>query len=207
MISVLCPTRLRRDALVRSLESLYRHAFAAPTLEVILAVDPDDPTDYESLPTPCSIHRSWVRYGYRGLHEYYNAMAQMASGSWLLLWNDDAIMTTPGWDTLVAEHRNVVLSPHTVHDPLCTFPIVPRWFVEALGHFSLNAHNDTWWQEIAETLGILVWPDIWVAHDRADITGANHDSVYVERQYQTSQFNATRPLRMTDVEKLRRLLG
>jgi hypothetical protein len=45
-----------------------------------------------------------------------------------------------------------------------------------------------------------------VNHDRADITGRNHDSVFFEREYQTAEFNAMRPQRMADVQKLEELL-
>lgn len=213
LISVMCPTRLRLDALTRSLASLDEQARGGE-LEFLLAVDPDDDTDYEGLGT---VVRFSERVGYTRLHEYYNVLAVLARGDWLLLWNDDCIMTTTGWNQIVEEcEPNVILSPSTVHAPLCTFPIVPRRFIGfrddfgqdagGIGHFSLNAHCDTWWQEIGEALGILEWPPIWVDHDRADITGRNHDSVYLERVYQTDEFNAMRPQRMADAAKIRELL-
>lgn len=203
MISILCPTRLRQDALNRSLASLYEHADGGE-LEVLLAVDPDDPTDYGEY--GCVL-RFRHRHGYPRLHVYYNALATVAKGDWLLLWNDDCLMTTQGWNRIVEAHGDVIISPDTVHNPLCTFPIVPRRFVETLGHFSLNAHCDTWWQEIGEELGILMWPGIWIDHDRADITGHNHDEVFAGREYQTNAFTELRPRRMEDVEKLRAMLG
>ena len=203
MISVLCPTRLRLDALCRSFASLDEHAEGGE-LEVLLAVDPDDPTDYEGLGTTIYFPE---RYGYAKLHHYYNYLASIASGDWLLLWNDDCIMTTPGWNQIVESHQDVILSPNTVHNPLCTFPIVPKRFVETVGHFSLNANCDTWWQEIGEALGILVWPDIWIDHDRADITGRNNDSVFAERQYRSEEFAAMRDVRMEDAAKIGWALG
>jgi hypothetical protein len=36
--------------------------------------------------------------GYDSLHEYYNELASKATGDWLMLWNDDAVMETEGWD-------------------------------------------------------------------------------------------------------------
>lgn len=188
--------------LERSIASL--HDTSVGAIEVLLAVDEDDPTDYASW---WSDYIVTPRHGYAGLHCYYNALAKQARGQWLLLWNDDAIMATDEWDKIVRSHEpNVVLSPSTVHNPLCTFPIVPRRFVEAIGHFSLNAHCDTWWQEIAQELGILEWPLIRVEHHRADVTGENADSVYREREYQTEEFDAMRPQRMQDAEKIRALL-
>jgi hypothetical protein len=149
-----------------------------------------------------------VRRGYANLHTYYNRLAEIARGDWLLLWNDDALMRTDGWDKIVESHcPTMVLSPLTVHAPLCTFPIVPRSFVRAVGHFSLNAHCDTWWQEIAEMLGILVWLDIRVEHDRADLTGANDDSVFREREYQSAAFDEMRPQRERDAAVIAGLLA
>ena len=206
MISVLCPTRMRPGALKRSLDSLLETANGP--LEFQLAVDNDDPTDYSQFGA-YSPYKGRVlhveRFGYAQLHDYYNLLAERATGDWLLLWNDDALMATPGWDDIVRSHEpKCVLSPHTVHDPLCTFPIVPRRFVETIGHFSLNAHCDSWWQMIAERLGILVWPDIRVDHRRADVTGENNDSVYSERVYQTAEFESEemREARGVDALKL-----
>jgi hypothetical protein len=118
-------------------------------------------------------------------------------------------MDTDGWDAIVADYEpSVILSPDTVHAPLCTFPIVPRRFVDAVGHFSLNAHCDTWWEEIARALDILVWPAIRVTHDRADVTGNNADQVYHEREYQTDDFygGLMRGERMKDAATIRELL-
>lgn len=178
---------------------------ATGDIEFLLAVDEDDPSDYDWLN---AIVVPGPRHGYAQLHRYYNELAGWAEGDWLLLWNDDALMVTAGWDEIVHSHSpDVVLSPSTVHNPLCTFPIVPRRFVEAIGHFSLNAHCDTWWQEIAEELGVLCWPPIRVEHDRADLTGRNDDSVFRERQYQTGEFNALRSRRLVDAELIRAALA
>ncbi len=85
------------------------------------------------------------RHGYAKLHEYVNVLAKMAHGRWLLLWNDDAIMQTYSWDDEIARWPDrYVLDCWSNHEPrTCAFQVVPAWWVRKLGHFSLNAHNDT----------------------------------------------------------------
>jgi hypothetical protein len=207
-ISVILPTRLRLEMLKQSLTSLQSRA--SVELEFVLAVDEDDPTDYSSVgpfsPFDALVLRT-ERFGYERLHEYYNLLADRVSSRWILLWNDDALMVTSGWDQVVLSYEpDKVLSPHTVHDPLCTFPVIPRRFVDRIGHFSLNAHCDSWWQEVAEALGILRWVDIRVDHRRADVCGENNDSVFAERVYQTEEFTLQHPLRLQDAKKIRELL-
>lgn len=205
-ISVLLPTRLRHGPLARSIESLRDNA--DEDFELLLAVDEDDPTDYSDyehvMITP--------RFGYARLHCYYNLLAPRATGDWLMVWNDDAVMTTPHWDSVVREHPLAeILSlddpPHKAAG-LCTFPLVPRRFVEAIGHFSLSNHNDTWWQQIGEWTGTLVWIPVRVRHERADLTGMNRDSVFEERVYRSQEFEGPelKGARQEDAEIVRRLL-
>lgn len=199
VVSVVLPTRMRAAALERSLDSLGEGNY-----EVLLAVDRDDPTEYRGF----AARRFAVeRYGYAGLDCYYNLLAEHAKGDWVLLWNDDALMQTPDWVDIVADHEpNAVLSPDTVHRPLCTFPIIPRRFIEAAGHMSLSPHVDSWWEQIGQMLDRLVWPPISVAHDRADVTGNNDDTVYREREYRSEEFEQMRFLRERDAETIRALL-
>lgn len=207
MISVLLPTRLRAGWAQESVQSLRERAYGP--IEVLLAVDEDDPTDYSDV----HADQLWrtPRWGYAALHHYYNLLSETARGDWLLIWNDDAFMTTEGWDEAVRQHEpNVVLSPNQVHRPLCTFPLVPREFVKTVGHFSLNAHCDTWWQDIALELEVLTWlEDVWIDHRRFDLTGEEPDEVYAERRYQTHEFYDVqmRTARQLDVQRLRLLLG
>ena len=59
------------------------------------------------------------------------------------------------------------------------FPLVHRKIYEILGHFSLNAHNDTWIHWVAE-LAEIEKKDFRIKafHDRFDITGNNEDDIY-----------------------------
>ena len=195
-ISVLLPTRKRIDSLRRSVESL-QSTCTQSELEFLLFLDDDDTETIEAIerdPIADSKVLLAPRKGYIKLHEYVNSLCEIAEGDWLFLWNDDAIMETHGWDAIVGSFNGqfVVVNPETNHAnhprENCIFPIVPRKWFELLDHFALSNHNDTYVEQIANTLGIRRDVEIRVRHDRADLTGANDDEVYAERQFSTSEF-------------------
>lgn len=214
MITVLVPTRGREEALRKSVDSLTNNA--SDLVEILVRYDHDE-LDHNY----CERFKPHVqeycftgpRHGYKNLHMYYNELAKKAKGDWLLLWNDDALMQTKGWDTIIEAHEpKFVLNPQTNHKNheknQIIFPIVPRKFVRELGHFSLNAHCDTWWEEIGNKLGIVKNVPIYILHDRADLTGNNDDQTYRERAYCTDSFfgDVMIRARQEDIEKLRLLL-
>lgn len=204
-MSVLCPTRGRQVGFALAVDSLRRAA--DDTIEVLAYVDDNDPQRpfFGSADTIVT----GPRVGYAGMHEMVNALAKAASGEWLLLWNDDAFMQTIGWDVIVADHpRPAVLNPSTNHGPgLVPFPLVPRAWVDALGHFSLNRHCDSWWQEIGGRLGRLDDIPVDVFHDRADLTGNNDDATYRSREYDPDFYTpAVLALIDADAETLRGVL-
>lgn len=195
-VSIILPTRKRFQSLRRSIDSLLSTATRAD-VEVLLAVDDDDLETLERLKSediPGSKVLVGPRLGYINLHLYVNQLCQEATGDWVVLWNDDALMRTQGWDEILEEYlgQMVVLNPATNHvnhpRENCIFPIVPKKMVELLGHFSLSNHNDTYIENISNSLGIRRDVAITVCHDRADLTGGNDDEVYAEREFTTGSF-------------------
>lgn len=194
MISVLLPSRGRPDSLITSVESLRSLAHQPENVDILVAADPDDPA------TVAAADRCraavWIapeRYGYAHLHRYVNALAGMSSADWLLLWNDDARMLTPGWDKRVAEAPAGVLWPRHNGSPyLNVFPVVHRRVVDALGHFSLSPHCDSWVQDVATAARIHHKVNIEVMHDRFDLTGGHDDQTYRDAQagYRTSEYHS-----------------
>lgn len=190
------------DRSIRSLREL-----ASAPIEVLLRVDDD-----EMYLPPIGLEDQLIvgpRVGYEQMHLMYGELAKRACGSWLFLWNDDALMRTSCWNDVVDEHdHDRILNPATNHGPGVTpFPLVPRWMVERLGHFSLNRHCDSWWEEIGRRLACLVDVPIDVFHDRADLTGGNDDATYAERTYDPDFYGeANMALIDQDVATLRRLL-
>jgi hypothetical protein len=170
-ISVLCPTRGRPEALARSIASLMDNADKPAQVEVILAVDPDDETSYLHVLNGATVI-AWPapqRFGYQNLHMYYNGLVTQAYGKWLFIWNDDAIMKTKGWDTVVVNHAPALLFPTPDEAPHCNaFPIFPTEWARVMGRVGGGAYVDTWLQTIGEQLSIQERVPIEVSHHAPD---------------------------------------
>jgi len=174
-ITALVPSRGRPDGLRESLESLFGRAAEPADVEVLVAVDPDDVGTYSGFPADGRVRLTVTpgRYGYRRIHDYYNELAAAASGDWLLIWNDDALMRTPGWDRVIAAQEPAVLWPLANHHrELCLFPAWPRSWTAATGHVSLCFNADTWMQEVGKQLGCLRKIPVEIFHDRDNVTGS-----------------------------------
>jgi hypothetical protein len=186
-ISLVFCSRGRPGSLQETLEGLWELADQPDRLEAIVAVDPDDKATQAARSKLPPGARLWVapeRYGYQGLHRYLNAVARMAEGQWLMWWNDDARMTTRGWDTVIRLAPQGVLWPranHVFHGNL--FPIWPKAWSDAAGMVTPTMHMDTWLQYAAEQLGCHHQVPISVIHDRADVTGNHDDQTYHEGRY------------------------
>lgn len=209
LVSILLPSRARPGLAVESMKSLVDN-MSDINYEILLAVDPDDAHNYEHF------QYMWVapeRWGYGQLHLYYNALAEQARGEWLLLWNDDALMETPEWDTtLRALPQDVLVADlQSQHSPdLCCFPAVRRRAVEAVGGFSPHTnHCDSYWQDIGRATDTIRAVDIHVNHRRFDVTGENRDEVFLEGQsnYRGHEYYGPRiqALIAEDIETIRRI--
>lgn len=207
MISVLCPSRGRPEALARSANSLLATASEPLGFELLVAVDLDDRSDYGRF----NRFVADERWGYAGLNRYYNLLAGQAIGDWLLVWNDDALMETPGWDAIIgAQSGFKLLATDSSHGrALCAFPVIPRSWYEQLGYLSPQTHTDSWLEAVARRLGVYTEIPVFVRHDRADITGNNNDQVYRDREYRTEEFNSEEyeQFRERDVARLARFMA
>lgn len=209
MISVLLPSRGRPESLAASVDSLRSLAHGSKDIEVLVAADDDDPPTARAARHLGAQVVVSPRFGYDRLHIYVNTLARRARGEWLLLWNDDARMLTTGWDQRVTECAPAVLWPaHNGSPYLNVFPMVHRSIVEALGHFSLSPHCDSWMQDVAEAVGIHRHIDVAVLHDRFDLTGAHNDQTWREAQagYRTADYHSEEmmALRQRDIDTLRK---
>lgn len=151
-ISVLLPSRGRPELLKSSIASLGRGDF-----EVLVRYDDDDAT------MPLKNVKKNVRQvrgervGYGNFHLMINELAEIATGDWLMLWNDDAIMKTAGWSEIIATHdsiRPTVLNFFDIsNNQNNLFPVMSRRMYKTIGHFSLSTHCDTWAQDVANGTG------------------------------------------------------
>lgn len=194
-ISILLPTRGRTTQLERSVMSLINLADDPTGIQWLLGFDTDDQPSFDYFQTNVAsrISESGGRYtclgfeplGYHRLNEYVNRLAHASTGEWMVFWNDDAVMQTQGWDTVIASHTGrfclQAFDTHKKH-PYSIFPIVPRKWLEIIGHLSLHQLNDAWLSQIAWLLDIMVRIDVVVDHERYDLTGKNNDDTFKQRQ-------------------------
>jgi hypothetical protein len=191
-IAVLLPTRGRTDALDRSVFSIIDTAADYSQIQLLFAFDNDDTVGIEhfdqNLRNQLELRKvnftalKFNRLGYVNIHKYYNEMAKHANANWLFVWNDDAFMTTHGWDSVVQQHDGEfkILKVHTHRDhPYSIFPIVPVAWNELLGYLSGHQMIDAWISQIGYMMDLIEIVDIDVTHDRHDLTGNNKDDTFV----------------------------
>jgi hypothetical protein len=193
-IAILLATRGRQEPLMRSLQSLVDLADNAKRIQFMLAFDRDDAVgiDYFVSTVQPWMDQQGLRYhaevfepmGYINLHKYNNAMAAKTASNWLVIWNDDAVMETQGWDTVIASYTGQfqLLAFHTHRDhPYSIFPIVPRSWFDLLGYISPHPTQDGWVSQQAYMLDIWQRIPVNVLHDRYDLTGNNADETFRNR--------------------------
>lgn len=181
-ISVIFASRGRPESLGEAVRSLTDHAADFLSLEIIAAVDPDDEVTLSaSLPPLLELWVAPERWGYTQLHKYLNALAEKASGTWLMWWNDDMRMLTAGWDDVIRGNRPAVIWPYANHVSHANIaPAWPRAWSLHLGYASPTSHMDTYWQRVGEQLGRHDRVPVEIMHDRADVTGNHRDQTYAE---------------------------
>lgn len=193
-IAVLLATRGRTQALQRSVESLLDQADNVAGIQLMLAMDRDDSvgqSHFRDHLQPWLDSRD-IEYtamlfdpmGYVNLNVYNNKLAAATDSHWFVIWNDDAIMQTPGWDTAIAQYHDQfrLLAFHTHRDhPYSIFPIVPRKWYDVLGYISPHQAQDAWLSQQAYMLDIWQRIPVWVEHDRFDLTGNNFDATFKNR--------------------------
>lgn len=204
-ISILLPTRGRTQQLARSVNSLITTAANSTSIEWLFGFDSDDTESYqwfESNVVPEIVESGgtytclqFAPLGYERLNQYVNALAAVAEGNWFVFWNDDAVMETSGWDSVINSYTGrfclQAFDTHNLH-PYSIFPIVPREWFEVVGHLSLHQLNDAWLSQIAWILDIMQRINVRVKHDRFDLTGNNNDLTYQTRKIFEGNINDPR---------------
>ena len=210
-ISILLATRKRKHLLEKSINSLIRNANDATKIEFVFGIDNDDKeSQYFINSTFRHLRKNILIFkpmGYVNLHKYMNTLAAAATGKWLFIWNDDALMKTENWDEIIMSHGDEfkLLAPRDNHNghPYAIFPIFPKDWFFLLDYVSNNPQNDRWLSEIAYALDIFERVDIECFHDRADLTGNNNDEIFKARVYK--ELNPKDPLDFDSIhnQKLR----
>lgn len=215
-VSVLLPSRGRPASLRASIQSLRDMATDPREVEVLVGWDTDDPITGQVARRGGKTGLVGVefpeRHGYHQLHRYVNVLAERSAGDWLLLWNDDATMTTRGWDEWLGRYPAALpwvlsLASTGYGHALCCFPAVSRALYTTLGHLSLSPHIDTWLQDIGRATGTLRDIPVHVHHDRHDLTGGHDDQTRAESLagYRSDEFYGPemQALLRADTERIR----
>ena len=193
-ISVILPTRGRREALKASIMSLIDTAHDINRVELLLGVDEDDRETQEWCRENIypeiearglnALVLEFQPMGYIRLHEYVNLLAKYAQGRWLMFWNDDARMISQDWDVKIQEHNGhfqcLRMPTHRSH-PYAIFPIVPREWYFLFDRLSAHQLSDAYISQVSYITGIMQNIDVEVLHDRFDLTGNNKDETYKNR--------------------------
>jgi hypothetical protein len=164
-ISVLVATRRRAPLLARLAMSLVDNADDARSFELVLAFDSDDTETLDQW-AKCDAARrvQWrslvgPRMGYANLHVYYNALAEIARGDWLLLLGDDTFVTTDGWDDRIrSKSCDRIYNTGNPNDPdysrvSLMHPVVPRAWYVAAGRLSAYSQFDTYLHAVGHAVG------------------------------------------------------
>jgi len=182
-IAVLLPTRSRTDALTASVTSIVNLANDISRIQLVFGFDDDDRIGLahftKAIQPMLDKHgvsyeaQSFKSMGYAGLNRYYNHLAKSTSADWLFVWNDDAVMETQGWDSVIEQYTGKfkLLKVHTHNDhPYSIFPIMPRAWYDLMNHLSRHQMIDAELSQLAFLLDIMQVIEIDVTHNQVELT-------------------------------------
>jgi len=229
-ISILCPTRKRREWFRRMYFSAMGTAREPTDLEFVIYVDDDDDA-------PLQARNIVVVQGPRlTLSCAWNVACEKASGDLFMHGGDDVVFRTAGWDQVIRAafepfpdgiafvHGSDGSPPHAhVYGNgggphYGTHGFLHRRWVDAVGyfvppHFSVD-YNDLWLNEVADAVGRHVYlPDVLIEHMHWTWRKAPMDATYIEA-HEKRLAGESRELyaslageREADVEKLRAVMN
>jgi glycosyltransferase involved in cell wall biosynthesis len=224
-ISMILPSRGRPQNLDRLYKSVLETASNPEEVELCIRIDKDDPASLQAeLWSAANVRQ--VIDDRRTLSILWNEAAAVATGSILLLCDDELVLRTPGWDatiwTLFEASSDKILLAYgqdgIQNERLATYPFVHRRWVETLGYFCPPYfecdHNDSWLDAVARAIGRRVHlPLLHLEHMHPIAGKAEWDTTHKERQARGLAQNAPKIFaskageRKADAEKLRAILG
>jgi hypothetical protein len=162
-ISILLPTRKRVDLLQKSLTSIF--SLANPEInnfEVIVKVDLDD---FETLdyiktwdPQIENLHFliSSRRKGYLSLIDFYEDMVDLAKGKYIQAFNDDAIILTPNWNSILeSKLTDFKFYYPKVNGYKEALYCIPKELYHLWGHVAPHNQSDGHLNWVGQTLGLV----------------------------------------------------
>jgi hypothetical protein len=160
-ISLLCPTRGRPARFAAMLESALNYASGGVKLEILAAVDDDDPCVAEYDRMSLVFPMLTVLVGKRKSNPaLMNELAAIAKGDLMMAAADDIVFRTPHWDRIVvrafAQHPDGMLVAYTNDGRdrgKCEHFFVSRAWVQAVGCFMWPEFEHFCADEFVERLG------------------------------------------------------
>lgn len=142
LFSFLIPTRKRSEKLKRLFESIFKTTENLSRLEIVLAIDEDDDESLQVSTAGLNVKHVIIppskTMGYMNRTCY-----EASSGKYVMLLNDDVILQTLHWDTMVEEvfrqyEKDEIVLVHVndliFREKLCTFPFLSRTYCELVGN-------------------------------------------------------------------------
>ncbi len=129
-ISLIVPTRDRVDSLVRMMDSVMNNAENPALIEFVLYIDKDDVSQYPDFKSNVKI----IRGDRVSMSVMNNLCCENARGNILFLCNDDVVVKTNKWDSIIYNSVEsytddvYLLYPNDLHkgERLCTFPVFSK---------------------------------------------------------------------------------
>lgn len=225
MISILLPTRNRPENIVRLRNSIISTAANPEDIEMVIAIDDDDPT-YDKLKFTGHPRVSRRKYPRMVLSEYWNRCYQRAKGDILLHCGDDIIFQTKDWDTTVkstfADYPDhIVFVYGNDGSPggkdFGTHGFIHRKWAETVGYFVppyfSSDYNDTWLNDVAHKIGRHRYIDILTEHMHPDLHKGPFDITHQERKERHNRdrvgdiYGQKDNERQADAEKLKKVMA
>lgn len=208
-VSVLIPERGRPEMLDRLITSLLQTAAGDAHIEILVAIDDDDPawTGREPFMHSQTRYFRWPRP--LTLGEKINRLKDEATGDLMWFIANDMVMETSGWPTkfrqAVAQLPNgigVAFVRDDLHPGHASYPILTRRFVEAVGFFVPPCYPFWWIDTHLDALGILIGQhhEVDVVVSAPEGRGKTHG--LIDLPFWVSFYEALAPIRMREAIQL-----
>lgn len=219
MISILLPSRNRPENIERLWNSVKDTADNVDDIEIVIAVDNDDPQ--------LEAYKKWkpIIMDRTVLSVYWNKCYEAARGPIFMHAGDDIIFRTKGWDTAVLqafnEHPDNIVFVHGDDgggngQNFGTHGFIHRDWAEAVGYFVpphyVSDYNDTHLNDVANMIGRRKYIDILTEHmhfafGKGPLDTTHQERLERHREQNVDQLYASkRDEREQDANKLRALM-
>jgi hypothetical protein len=224
MISILIPTRGRREGLLRAIRSARQTASDPRNLEFVCYLDQDDAETYKDFEEPGVIFIIGPRIV---LSNMWNKCAEIARSDGLMQGNDDIVFRTNGWDSMVssefAKFPDGIVMVHgndgsgsatnSGKGTFGTHPFVTRRWYDVVGYFTppfyASDFGDTHLNDVSAAIGRRRYIPFVVEHLHYAWGKAAVDQTTSDRLARHAADNVEQlykdlaPLRQIDIEKLK----